>query len=107
MVRLAIILIILCVLFRMAIGQWPWQMLKPAPTRSQALFKARKLLGVEERATRADILAAHKRLIAMVHPDRGGSSAAVHEANDARDLLLSELPDRGAPLRDESFEDDD
>ncbi|MEM6859096.1 MAG: molecular chaperone DnaJ [Pseudomonadota bacterium] len=107
MVRLAIILIIICVLFRMAIGQWPWQMLKPAPTRSQALFKARKLLGVEERATRADILAAHKRLIAMVHPDRGGSSAAVHEANDARDLLLSELPDRGAPLRDESFEDDD
>ena len=65
MVRLAIILIIICVLFRMAIGQWPWQMLKPAPTRSQALFKARKLLGVEERATRADILAAHKRLIAM------------------------------------------
>lgn len=107
MVRLAIILIIICVLFRMAIGQWPWQMLKPAPTRSQALFKARKLLGVEERATRADILAAHKRLIAMVHPDRGGSSAAVHEANDARDLLLSELPNRGAPLRDESFEDDD
>ncbi|MEM9310016.1 MAG: molecular chaperone DnaJ [Pseudomonadota bacterium] len=107
MVRLAIILIIICVLFRMAIGQWPWQMLKPAPTRSQALFKARKLLGVEERATRADILAAHKRLIAMVHPDRGGSSAAVHEANDARDLLLSELPDRGVPLRDESFEDDD
>ena len=106
MVRFAIILFIVCVLFRMAIGQWPWQMLKPAPTRSQALFKARKLLGVEHSASREDILAAHKRLVAMVHPDRGGSNAAVHEANDARDLLLNELPDRGAPLRGDRAEDD-
>ncbi|MDJ0979555.1 MAG: molecular chaperone DnaJ [Erythrobacter sp.] len=100
MVKFAILLAVICILFRMALGQWPWQMLKPAPTRSQAVFNARKLLSVEEGASREQILAAHKRLLAMVHPDRGGSNAAVHEANDARDLLLDELPDRGARQRD-------
>jgi len=32
-------------------------------------------------------------LIAMVHPDRGGTNGQVHEANAARDLLLDDLPD--------------
>ncbi|MFM6831362.1 MAG: molecular chaperone DnaJ, partial [Novosphingobium sp.] len=35
-----------------------------------------------------------RRLIAQVHPDRGGSNEAVHEANAARDLLLARLSDR-------------
>ena len=95
MLRLAIILIIVCILFRWALGKWPWQFLDPKPTRAQAIFNARKMLRVEEGASREQILAAHKKLIAMVHPDRGGSNAAVHEANDARDLLLAELLDRG------------
>jgi hypothetical protein len=30
--------------------------------------------------------------VTVVHPDRGGSSGQVHEANAARDLLLDELP---------------
>jgi hypothetical protein len=30
----------------------------------------------------------------MVHPDRGGSNEAVHEANAARDLLLARLVER-------------
>ncbi|MEM6856762.1 MAG: molecular chaperone DnaJ [Pseudomonadota bacterium] len=106
MLKIALILAAVSILFRLAIGQWPWQMLKPAPTRSQGLFKARKLLGVEQGASRDEILAAHKRLVAMVHPDRGGSTTAVHEANDARDLLLSELPDPGAPLRGNTDEDE-
>ena len=96
MIKYAILLAIICVVFRWALGQWPWQMLNPKPTRAQALFKARKLLSVPEGASHEQITAAHKRLIAMVHPDRGGSSAAVHEANDARDLLLDELPNRSA-----------
>jgi len=106
MIRIAILLAVVCILFRMAIGKWPWQMLNPAPTRAQALFKARKLLGVEEGASRDQILAAHKRLISMVHPDRGGSNAAVHEANDARDLLLDELPSKGARLHDNDPDDE-
>ncbi len=98
MLRFVIILAVVCIVFRWALGKWPWQLLNPPSTRSQATFRARKLLGVERGASRDEIKAAHKRIIAMVHPDRGGSGAAVHEANDARDLLLSELPDAGIEM---------
>lgn len=71
-------------------GRWPWE---PKRTvRAQAVFRARKLLAVSQTASRDEILAAHKRLVAIVHPDRGGSGDQVHEANAARDLLLDELP---------------
>lgn len=99
LLRIAIILILLCFLCRWALGKWPWQYLDGRPTRAQAIFNARKLLRVDHGASREQILAAHKRLIAMVHPDRGGSNAQVHEANDARDLLLDELPNRGVDLK--------
>lgn len=99
MLKYAIILLAICLVWRWALGTWPWDSLRSKPTRSQAIFKARKLLGVEERATREQIKAAHKQLVAMVHPDKGGSNAAVHEANAARDLLLDELPDKGADIR--------
>jgi len=98
MLKFAILLALACVLFRWALGQWPWQMMLGKSTRSQAVFNARKLLRIEEGASREQILAAHKRLVAMVHPDRGGSNAQIHEANDARDLLLDELPGRGTDL---------
>ena len=98
MLRIAIILLLVTLLFRWAFGKWPWQFIAPTKTRNQALFNARKLLRVEENANREQILAAHKRLVTMVHPDRGGSNAQVHEANDARDLLLAELPDNGYDL---------
>ncbi|WP_439648399.1 molecular chaperone DnaJ [Croceibacterium aestuarii] len=81
----------------MATGRWPWQ--PNSSTRSQALSRARKLLGVQAGARRGDIIAAHKRLIALVHPDRGGTNAQVHEANAARDLLLGELPDTSTEIR--------
>ncbi|MEP3052262.1 MAG: J domain-containing protein [Erythrobacter sp.] len=93
MLRLAIILLIVCLVFRWALGKWPWDFAKGPPTRSQALFKARKLLGVGGQANHEEITAAHKRLMAMVHPDKGGTSEQVHEANAARDLLFDELPD--------------
>jgi hypothetical protein len=77
---------------RYALGKWPWEYLSTKPTRSQAVLKARRLLGVRHEATRAEIIDAHRRLIAAVHPDRGGTNEAVHAANSARDLLLAELP---------------
>ncbi len=73
-------------------GRWPWHFLRAAPTRQQAVFRARKLLAIEAGATPKEIRDAHRRLIAMVHPDRGGSGSQVHEADAARDLLLDELP---------------
>ena len=76
--------------FKLVIGRWPWE--PKRASRAQAVFRARKLLGVSAAASREDVLTAHKRLVTMVHPDRGGSNAQVHEANAARDLLLDDLP---------------
>jgi DnaJ family protein C protein 19 len=76
--------------WKLLAGRWPWEP-KPDP-RAQRVFRARKLLGLSAAATREDIIGAHKRLVAIVHPDRGGSSDAVQEANAARDALLDELP---------------
>jgi len=95
MIRLVVLALIASVACKMVFGKWPWDYLRGPDTKAQALFKARKLLGVEARAGHAEIIEAHRRLIAMIHPDRGGTNAQVHEANDARDLLLNELPDRG------------
>ncbi|RJY09651.1 J domain-containing protein [Aurantiacibacter aquimixticola] len=90
MMRLIVLAGLGLLAFRWITGRWPWQ--PKVSTRNQAIFRARRLLGVEAGANRAEIMAAHKRLIAVVHPDRGGSSDQVHEANAARDLLLDELP---------------
>lgn len=92
MVRLLLYVAVLSVLCKVALGRWPWDYLKSQPTRQQALFRARKLLAVRADAGREEILEAHKRLVAMVHPDRGGTNDQVHEANAARDLLLDQLP---------------
>ncbi len=92
MLRALIFIAAICVFCRWATGKWPWDFLRPAPTRSQAVFRARKLLGVESGAGREEIIAAHRRLTTLVHPDKGGSNAAMQEANAARDLLLDELP---------------
>lgn len=92
MLRFAILLLLICLLYRWALGKWPWEGLGRGTSRERDVAAARRLLGVENGASREQIVAAHKRLIATVHPDRGGSNAEVHEANDARDLLLAQLP---------------
>lgn len=54
---------------------------------------ARQLLGVGLHATREEILAAHRRRIASVHPDRGTQdSGMAARVNAARDYLLARLP---------------
>ena len=92
MLRLIVIAAILAIGCKLVFGRWPWDYLRGPDTKSQALFKARKLLGVTAHASHAEIIEAHRRLVAMVHPDRGGTNQQVHEANDARDLLLNQLP---------------
>ena len=76
--------------WKLVMGRWPWE--PKRSVRAQAVLRARRLLGVTAAASREEIVAAHKRLVAMVHPDRGGTDGQVHEANAARDLLLDELP---------------
>jgi len=96
MTRYLIIAAVLILLSKWILGRWPWEYLRGKSTRKQAIFRARRLLAVRADANRNEIIAAHKRLVAMVHPDRGGSNEQVHEANAARDLLLDELPEKGA-----------
>ena len=83
--------------WKLVTGRWPWQ--PKVSTRQQALFRARKLLGVRAYGNRQEIIEAHRRLVAMVHPDRGGTNEQMHEANAARDLLLDELPDDPREIR--------
>lgn len=56
--------------------------------------EARALLGVGEGASAEDVRAAHRRLIARVHPDAGGSAALATRVNAARDALIAELKRR-------------
>ena len=50
--------------------------------------EARAILGVPPGADADAIRAAHRRLVAGVHPDRGGSAELARRVNAARDLLL-------------------
>ncbi|MFC0203468.1 molecular chaperone DnaJ [Novosphingobium soli] len=91
MVKLLWLVALGCIAWRLYSGRWPWQprVGKAAPSFEAA--RARVLLGVEADASRREIVEAHRRRLAAIHPDRGGSNEQVHEANAARDLLLAQL----------------
>ena len=97
--KLLWLLVLASIACRLLAGRWPWELFRSA-TASADEAQARAVLGVARDATAADIAEAHRRLIARVHPDRGGSNERVHEANAARDLLLARLPGNGSSLRD-------
>jgi len=52
---------------------------------------ARQILELEENPSKEDILAAHKRMMAKNHPDKGGSTYLASQINQAKDLLLAAL----------------
>ncbi|ATE63334.1 molecular chaperone DnaJ [Rhizorhabdus dicambivorans] len=56
--------------------------------------EARRVLGVEPGADPDAIRNAHRRLVAKVHPDQGGSAELASRVNAARDILLAELQKR-------------
>lgn len=59
----------------------------------KTIERAQALLGVGHQASDEEIRAAHRRLIAQNHPDRGGSAAAASQINAARDILLQRNAD--------------
>ena len=61
-----------------------------APPLQMPIEDARRLLGVSETASLEEIRAAHRRLIARVHPDAGGSADLAERVNAARDTLVAE-----------------
>jgi hypothetical protein len=56
-------------------------------SREQAL----DVLGLTGRPSREEILAAHRRLIQKLHPDRGGSTYLAQQLNEAKQRLLDDL----------------
>lgn len=77
----------LILLVGIAVILWLWwkgHSAAPPMTREEA----RLLLGVKPGATPDEIRAAHRRIIARVHPDAGGSEELARKINAARDLLL-------------------
>ncbi|WP_293902158.1 DnaJ domain-containing protein [Phenylobacterium sp.] len=62
---------------------------RAAPASGMSLDEARRILGVEPGATRAEIQAAYTRLMRLAHPDKGGTVGLASQLNAARDRLLS------------------
>ena len=67
-----------------------WRRKRAVPT-AMPVEDARKLLGVGPGASLAEIRGAHRRLIARVHPDAGGSVELANRVNVARDVLVAEM----------------
>jgi DnaJ family protein C protein 19 len=89
MTKFIIVALVLIVLCRIVFKAWPWQLWHRSQL-AQSQAQARTLLNVSRFASREDILAAHRRALRDAHPDRGGSSDAVHRIDTARDLLLEQ-----------------
>ena len=71
-----------------------WQEASRGDRNAEGLFgemtrsAAHAILGLEEGASKEQIIAAHGRLIQRLHPDRGGSTFLAAKINQARDVLL-------------------
>lgn len=67
----------------------------PPAAKLNGAEEAAALLGVGVDASEDDIRAAHRRLIAQLHPDKGGTDYLAAKINEARDLLLKLKPPPG------------
>ena len=70
-----------------------WRRSEPR-RRGDAAGGGARLLGLDPGASLEQIREAHRRLIAKVHPDAGGSAELATRVNAARDALVEELQRR-------------
>ena len=61
-----------------------------APPGAMSRAEALRVLGLKDGASPADIKAAHRRLMAQVHPDHGGTDYLAQQINQAKDVLLGQ-----------------
>ena len=57
--------------------------------------EALEILGLAAGATEWDIADAHRRLVQMIHPDKGGSHYLTVKINQAKDVLLGDASTPG------------
>ncbi len=68
--------------------QWRVQDRAGDGTMPETVEQAYRILGLQPGASREEIIAAHRRLMQKVHPDRGGSDFLAAQINRAKEILL-------------------
>lgn len=81
MIKLVVFAALLFLIYRLAMR------LLATPT-AMPRADAAKLLGLASNADNDAVLDAHRRIIAKVHPDAGGSAELAARINEARDIML-------------------
>ncbi len=76
------------ILALLGLGAWVFSKRNAALPAGMSSAEAARILDVPVGADASVINAAHKRLIARVHPDAGGSVTLAAQVNQARDVLL-------------------
>lgn len=71
-------------------GEGPFRRAGQGPAGSSAMQRreALDILGLAEGASREEIVAAHRKLMQKLHPDRGGNDYLAAKINQAKDVLL-------------------